>query len=154
MATRGTTRKEAPSKSTTTADTSAKKSAAPKAATDLISPRKKRTPSSEPRPSKSAIPPITRTRPREQATAQEAPPPPQPSPRPETVSLIDAKPEKKPSQPASGETRSVLPPISKFLPSIQPKAVEAEQKLAAPQPKPESSAPVAEPAQGGEKVIH
>jgi translation initiation factor IF-2 len=68
--------------------------------------------------------------------------------------LIDAKPEKKPSQPASGETRSVLPPISKILPSIVPKAVEAEQKLAAPQPKPESSAPVAEPAQGGEKVIH
>jgi len=155
MATRGTTRKEAPSKSTTTADSSAQKSAAPKSATDLISPRKKRTPSSEPRPSsKSAIPPITRTRPREQATAQETPPPPQPSPRPETVSLIDAKPEKKPSQPASGETRSVLPPISKILPSIVPKAVEAEQKLAAPQPKAESSAPVAEPAQGGEKIIH
>src|SRR6516162_2198829 len=155
MATRGTTRKEAPSKSTTTADSSAQKSAAPKSATDLISPRKKRTPSSEPRPSsKSAIPPITRTRPREQATAQETPPPPQPSPRPETVSLIDAKPEKKPSQPASGETRSVLPPISKFLPSIVSKAVEAEQKLAAPQPKAESSAPVVEPAQGGEKIIH
>ena len=155
MATRGTTRKEAPSKSTTTADSSAKKSAAPKPATDLISPRKKRTPSNEPRPSsKSAIPPITRTKPREQATAPETPPPPQPSPRPETVSLIDAKPEKKPSQPASGETRSVLPPISKILPPILPKLVEAEQKLAAPQPKAESSAPVAEPAQGDEKIIH
>ena len=155
MATRGTTRKEAPSKSTTTADSSAKKSAAPKPATDLISPRKKRTPSNEPRPSsKSAIPPITRTKPREQATAPETPPPPQPSPRPETVSLIDAKPEKKPSQPASGETRSVLPPISKILPPILPKLAEAEQKLAAPQPKAESSAPVAEPAQGGEKTIH
>jgi translation initiation factor IF-2 len=68
--------------------------------------------------------------------------------------LIDAKPEKKPSQPASGETRSVLPPISKILPPIVPKLVEAEQKAAAPQPKAESSAPVAEPAQGGEKIIH
>ena len=68
--------------------------------------------------------------------------------------MIDAKPEKKPSQPTSGETRSVLPPISKILPSIVPKLVEAEQKLAASQPKAESSAPVAEPAQGGEKIIH
>jgi translation initiation factor IF-2 len=68
--------------------------------------------------------------------------------------LIDAKPEKKPSQPASGETRSVLPPISKILPPIGPKLVEAEQKVAAPQPKAESAAPVAEPAQGGEKIIH
>ena len=68
--------------------------------------------------------------------------------------MIDAKPEKKQSQPASGETRSVLPPISKILPSIAPKAVEAEQKLAAAQPKAESSAPVAEPAQGGEKIVH
>jgi translation initiation factor IF-2 len=147
MATRATTRKEAPSKTTANADTSAEKSTAPKSATDLISPKKKRTPSGEPRPSKSAIPPISRTKPKEQATAQETPPP----SRPETVSLIDAKPEKKPSHSGSGETRSVLPPISKIR---QPKLVEAEQKVAPPQPKLESPAPAPESVAGGEKIVH
>ncbi|MGA8657793.1 MAG: translation initiation factor IF-2 [Chthoniobacterales bacterium] len=151
MATRASTRKEAPPKPTITADSSAEKTAAPKPATDLISPKKKRIASSESRSSsKSAVPPISRTKAKDQVAAQETPPP----PRPETVSLIDAKPEKKPSQPGSGETRSVLPPISKIIAPTIPKPVEPEQKVTLPQPTAESLTPVTEPVQTGDKIVH
>ncbi len=162
MATRSSSKKEAPSKTTTSkAEPAPVREAAPKTATDLISPRKSRAPTGDSKPStKSAIPPISRTR--REAAAVPSPEPeaiPTPVPaKPETVSLIDEKSERR-STSTRSEQRSVLPPISKIRrPTLR--HPETDTPLEAP-PIPATApapAPVtaAEPAADGDgdKVVH
>jgi translation initiation factor IF-2 len=127
MATRASSKKEPSKKSPARADTPApKNTAAPEAATDLISPKKKRSPSET--KAKSSLPAIkpsketSATAPAEAPEKQEAPP------KQESVSLIDPAKSKRSAE--ATEPKSVLPPISKIRPpsskAPEPKPVESQ----------------------------
>jgi translation initiation factor IF-2 len=141
MAQRPSTRKDPSPKPTTKADSSAGKTGAPRtsAATDLISPKKKR-PAGEAPPTKPGVPPTTK--PEQEPPAAKA----------EAISLIDeAKPKK------AAETKPGLPPISKILPRIGPRKEEAAPAEPAPAPAapaPPAPSPTPVATEEGEKVIH
>jgi translation initiation factor IF-2 len=128
-------------------------------ATDLISPRRRKAPTSEAgasetKPARSpGIAPIGRAK-RETTGAAEVESAPAAPPKPEAISLIDEKKERRAVQATGSEQRSVLPPISKIRPSIlgSPAQVSAaEPALAVPAPPP--AAESAEPAVS-DKVVH
>jgi translation initiation factor IF-2 len=142
MAQRPSTRKDPSPKPTTKADPSAGKPGAPRtsAATDLISPKKKR-PAGEAPPTKPGAPPTPK--PEQEPPAVKA----------EAISLIDeAKPKK------AAETKPGLPPISKILPRIGPRKEEAAPVEPAPAPAAPPPAAASSPApvstEEGEKIIH
>jgi translation initiation factor IF-2 len=150
MATRASSRKDLGTTKTKADTPPVGKPAAPKTATDLISPVKKSAPAAETQPSRGGVPPISKMRPREVAPEKPVPPVAPPPVRQESVSLIDDKPERK----AAKETRSVLPPISKFRtpqpPPVTVKPVEPVP-VVLPVTVPEVITPVSAPA--GDKVI-
>ncbi|MBV9492327.1 MAG: translation initiation factor IF-2 [Verrucomicrobia bacterium] len=79
MATRASSRKDSGTTKNKAAETTPapSKPAAPKTATDLISPKKK-APATEPKPTRTGVPPISKIRPREATTPEPAAPAPAP----------------------------------------------------------------------------
>src|SRR5215510_12511932 len=129
MATRASSKKEPSKKSPARADSPAQKStAAPEPATDLISPKKRRTPSES--KAKSSLPAIKPSNEPSGTALAEAPEKQEP-PKQESVSLIDPAKSKRSAEPA--EPKSVLPPISKIRPAA---SKTPEPKPAEPQPAP------------------
>jgi translation initiation factor IF-2 len=157
MATRASSKKDPSQKSKPTADQPADRAASPQAATDLISPGRKKSPAETRTSPRSAVPPITKPK------ASEATPVPAaavPPPKPETVSLIDDTRQKRSDSPsAEPKPKSVLPPISKIRPPILAKAPEPAIQLVQPaQPVQAEPAPVnaSEPTPPilDDKIIH
>ena len=127
MATRASSKKEHTKKSPARVDSPAQKStAAPEPATDLISPKKKRTPSES--KAKSSLPAISPSKEPSGTAPAEAPEKQEPTPKQESVSLIDPAKSKRSAEPA--EPKSVLPPISKIRPAAsktpEPKPAESQ----------------------------
>src|SRR6516225_2107696 len=164
MATRASSKKDSSPKSAPKADQPPNKTAPPTAATDLISPVKKRPPTETRQTSRSGVPPISK------ANQPAAPPSPAvvpaaepasaaPPAKPETVSLIDDNKSKR-SEESSSEPkqRSVLPPISKKIraptaskPVAPPVPVVRPEPVAAARPEPAGQASA---IAGDEKIIH
>jgi len=146
MATRASSKKEPSKKSPARADTPAQKNtAAPEPATDLISPKKRRTPSES--KAKSSLPAIKPSKEASPTAPTEAPEKQEAPPKQESVSLID--PAKSRRSAEAAEPKSVLPPISKIRP---PSSKTPEPKPVEPQPAP-VEAEVPEEAAGA-KTIH
>src|SRR6516165_6624673 len=163
MATRASSKKDSSPKSAPKADQPPNKTAPPTAATDLISPVKKRPPMETRQTSRSAVPPISKASqpaPSPAVAAAAEPVPAAPAPKPETVSLIDDNKSKR-SEESSPEPkqRSVLPPISKIRAPTASKPVAPPVPVVRPEPVPAASAEPATASQvpataGDEKIIH
>jgi translation initiation factor IF-2 len=146
MATRASSKKEPSKKSPARADSSAQKTtAAPEPATDLISPKKRRTPSES--RAKSSLPAIKPSKEASPTAPTEAPEKQEAPPKQESVSLIDPAKSKRSAEAA--ESKSVLPPISKIRP---PSSKTPEPRPVEPQPAP-AEAEVPEEAAAA-KTIH
>jgi translation initiation factor IF-2 len=166
MATRASSKKEPSQKAKPKADLPAEKVATPppppQAATDLISPSRKKPPGESRTHLRSGVPPISKAKQPVVAAANPAPavdpvaePP---SPKPESVSLIDdSRSKRAESSGTEPKIKSVLPPISKIRPPILTKAPEPIVQPVQPPvpevvPAPVASEPVA-PA-SDEKIVH
>ena len=137
MATRASSKKEPSQKAKPKADPPAEKVVTPpQAATDLISPSRKKLQTEARTHLKSGVPPISKAK--KPAVAPVPAPAAEPvaetpPPKPESISLIDdARTKRSESSGTEHKIKSMLPPISKIRPPILTKAPESVVQVVQP----------------------